>query len=219
MDAIRAEWARRVEAEYRSAAWAAELLTWLIRAALSPDTLALTQRMVADELAHAELGRAVLLAAGGEPEAVYIPRDSLVLPHAPGLPEELRALLVAADLLCCGETVAVPLFAALREGASEPAAVAALDRVLRDEPAHSALGWILLDELLERLGPLGRAWLAPQLPACLERLHRAYGHSGGTCTPTQRAWGLMAPVEYSRVLVQAVEERLRPRFAARGLEL
>ncbi|MCB9762571.1 MAG: ferritin-like domain-containing protein [Alphaproteobacteria bacterium] len=220
MERVRSTWRRRVAAEYRSAAITAELLHWLIALAVSPDTLDRCHRVVADELAHAELSRAVYLAADGDPAAIPIQRGALRLPHAPGQPLELRALAVAADVFCCGETVAVPLFLALRGEDGEVTqadARAALDRIVRDEATHRAFGWTLLDELLERLGEGGRVWLAPQIPGFVQRICEAYRATEDLCTAEQRAWGLMAPARYSAITEVCVAEVIRPRFAARGL--
>jgi hypothetical protein len=158
------EWQKRVRAEYGSASITAELLHWLFRLGVSPDTLQDCQRVVGDELAHAELSREVYLAAGGSDAAIDVSGDHLVLPHAPTSPLLERALLVAADVYCCGETVARPLFREMRRHTTQPVAQRALDRIVKDEARHSELGWALLEELLARADEPARATLAASIP-------------------------------------------------------
>lgn len=221
IDRVRETWRRRVIAEYRSAALTAEMLHGIITLGLSPDTIATCHRIVSDELEHAELSRSVLLAAGGQDSAIAMSRESLSIPHAPGQPLELRLLAATADLFCCGETVALPLFLALRgdeqDGVVEPTAVLALERIVRDEAVHRAFGWELLDELLERCGEPGAAWLRPRVPGFVERILAAYQAEDPGCTPVERGWGLMAPRRYAEITRRCVDEVIRPRFAARGL--
>jgi hypothetical protein len=217
MQAVRRTWAARTLAEYRSSAITAELLHWLITVAVSPDTLDTCHRIVSDELAHADLSREAFLAAGGDASALPLPRESLFLRHAPDEVLELRCLAVAADVYCCGETVAVPLFIALGEKATEPTAVAALERILRDEAVHKAFGWQLLDELLERLGEPGRAWLAPRIPGYIQRIDKTYTAYGTDITPHGAAWGLMPPARFTEVARSCIAEVIRPRFEKRGL--
>src|SRR5689334_11663965 len=64
-DAVRAEWGRRVEAEYRSAAITQHLTLWLIQMGASPDLIDDGLRIVKDELAHARLSHRVHARAGG----------------------------------------------------------------------------------------------------------------------------------------------------------
>lgn len=215
---IQRVWAARTLAEYRSAALTAELQHWLLVIAVSPDTLDVCHRIVSDEITHAELSRDAFLAAGGDPAALPLSRDALSLPHDPGAPLEYRALSVAADLFCCGETVAVPLFLALRERVTAPEAVVALDRIVRDEATHRAFGWTLLDELLERV-PDGVAWLQQRAPLYVDRIADAYDGYGSTTVDQGPEWGLMAPVRYGEITRECIAQVILPRFAQRGVVL
>jgi len=217
MDHIRKTWALRTVVEYRSACHTAELLHWLLVIAVSPDTLEVCHRIVGDEVAHADLSRECYLAAGGDLAALPLSRDELSLRLEQGQPLELRALAVAARIFCCGETVAVPLFLALRERVTEPSAVAALDRIVRDEATHRAFGWQLLDELLERLGEPGRAWLRERTATYMAEIEEAYQAYGTATVAEGPAWGLMAPVRYGEITRTCVAEVIRPRFEKRGL--
>jgi hypothetical protein len=219
MESIRKIWRRRVVAEYSSAAVTAELLHQALILGLSPDTLETCHRIVSDEIAHAELSRDVFLAAGGgEDEVIPIARDGLLSGRGPDDPLELQVLATVADVFCCGETVAVPLFRAIREPTVEPVAVAALDRILRDESIHRAFGWDTLDELLELLGEPGHAWVREHAPGYMNRIREAYRNRGGTqdiCSPTEVRWGRMEPRRYSEITAVCIAEVITPRFESR----
>ena len=78
-DAVRSEWGRRVEAEYRSAAITHHLTLWLIQIGASPDLLHEGLRIVGDELVHAELSFKTFADAGGT-AVPPMSRESLALP-------------------------------------------------------------------------------------------------------------------------------------------
>jgi len=178
-DAVRAEWARRVEAEYRSAAIAQHLTLWLIQMGASPDLIQDGLRIVADELVHAELSHAVFGAAGGQ-SLQPIARESLALKVRPDESLEALVLRYGVDMFCLGETVAVPLFKVLREDCVVPAAREALDRVLKDEVRHRDFGWTLLEYLLElSCTEALRSQLDSELPDMFRRLRRNYAPVGG----------------------------------------
>lgn len=216
-DRVRREWANRVEAEYRSSALTAQLLHRLIVLGVSPDTLATAQRVVSDELAHAEISREVLLAAGGSSAQVRINRRTLELPDVSGTSLEQSTLRLCGRLFCCGETVAVPLFRALREGATVEPAAAALDRILADEAVHRAFGWDLLDELIEIGGEPVRAAAQQWVGGWVDGLRRGYPEGSDACEPADRAWGLMSVHEYAIIREACIRDTILPWFARRGV--
>ncbi|HSN28361.1 MAG TPA: ferritin-like domain-containing protein, partial [Kofleriaceae bacterium] len=194
---------------------------WLIQAGAPPDLIEAGLAIVSDELVHSRMSHEVYLAAGGsEPPAIDrtqlgMPRTSEVL--------ELDILRAAVRVFCLGETVAVPLFAHLRERCTEPTARAALDRILRDEVRHRDFGWDLLDWLST---VVDLAVLPPRLPAMFDELRASYGTGNpvvaedpGTMTEDERAWGLAPPRDYAEILAETIERDYRPRFAARGITI
>jgi len=222
-DAVRREWGRRVEAEYRSAAITQHLTLWLIQMAASPDLIRDGLRIVDDELAHAELSHATFLAAGGE-QIPPISRESLALRTKPG--EELEASVTrwGVEVFCLGETVAVPLFKVLREGCTVPTAREALDRVLKDEVRHRDFGWTLLEYLVELpCEALVRTIVDAELPGMLARVRRNYAPVGGedkTAIPdADRAWGLMPLASYREMVDRTYERDYRPRFSKLGFDI
>ena len=221
-DRIRVEWLRRVEAEYRSAAITQHLVLWLIQIAASPDLLTMGLRIVQDELTHADLSHRTYRAAGGA-EAPVLARETLSLSRRGDEPLEHDVLRVCVETFCLGETVAVPLFSALRSACVAPAAKRALDRVLRDEVRHRDFGWLLLGWLLEHpLGPGMRRLIDAELPGMFERVLAAYAADGDAAddaiTSEEQAWGLMAVARYGEVLHRCARRDYLPRFAKLGID-
>lgn len=186
-------------AEYRSAAHASEVATWLIEVAASPDLVRDALRIVSDELAHAELSAGVLEAAGGSVSGM-VARESLRLPRSE--PVEWALVRAGVELFCLGETVAVPLFRRMLAGATVPVAREALRRIVADEARHRRFGWDLLDWARSSAArPVVEHVLANELPAMLGRVRTAYGEGRRADIPdTWRAWGLIAPAEYAQDL-------------------
>ncbi|HTQ41301.1 MAG TPA: ferritin-like domain-containing protein [Polyangiaceae bacterium] len=218
--AVRAEWARRVEEEYRSASIAQHLTLWLIQIGASPDLVHVGMRIADDEMVHSEMSHAVLEAAGGGGTAP-IPRETLELSRTPGDALERDVTRVAVRVFCLGETVAVPLFRRLREGCTVPVARRALDRVLRDEVRHRDFGWSLLTWLLEHpMAPALRKLAEASLPADFARLRGAYGARPEMTEidAKDRAWGLMSPSEYAAATERTLERDWIPRFGKLGID-
>ena len=110
---VRAEWQRRVQAEYNSAGITHALLGWLLRLGASPTLLHEATRIVDDELVHAEMAFDVLRAAGGG----NISQSALLSPELePQLSLLGNVCSLGVRVFCLGETVAVRLFKRLREG-------------------------------------------------------------------------------------------------------
>ena len=213
---VLSEWRNRAEAEYSSAAVAARVVHNLIATGMPRALIHTGQRIVNDELDHAELSHGVWRALGGEGE-VDVDVARLTPPEGPPL------LLLAEDVLrafCVGETVAVPLFAAMRAGAEHPAVVSALERILRDEAVHRAFGWDALEALLA-LDPQGvPPFMAKRLPDALLSCRRAYvvPHDTQTrLTPEERGTGLIDLHEYEQIVEGCLQESVLPRFARLGI--
>ena len=221
-EVVAAEWRRRVQAEYTSAAIAHQVTLWLIQVGAPPDLLRDGLRIVDDELAHSEMAAGVMAATGVSFAPPAIDGASLILPGG----QDARTALVSSVLrfFCVGESVAVPLFRMLRERTSVPVARRALDRVMRDEPRHRQFGWDVLDWLLLGGEDAVLALVARELPAVLADVVAAYGlptdeASMTDLAPEVAAWGLAARADYGRTLSIALDRDVLPRMAARGVNL
>jgi hypothetical protein len=209
-DRVGTEWSRRIEAEYRSAAVTQHLTLWLIQMGASPDLIRAGLRITSDELRHAALSHRVARAAGAEPRV--IDRGQLQLAGTGSLEEDV--LEACVGIFCLGETVAVPLFKALRQNCTVVPAKKALDRILVDEVRHRDFGWTLLRWLLDGDGTR-REWVENALPRLLADLHESYGRPGreAPLSDGERAWGLMPARQYRQILMRCIERDYRPRFA------
>jgi hypothetical protein len=219
--AVQTEWLRRVEEEYRSASIAHHLTLWLIQIAVSPDLIRAGLRITADEVKHAEMSHEAYRAAGGT-SGLAVARETLGLRRRDDESLEQDVARVTVRVFCLGETVAVPLFRALRDGCTVPAARRVLDRVLRDEVRHRDFGWALLDWLFAMpMAPALRATIEAELPGYFARLRRAYGGDAKhltTIDPVDRTWGLMPPAEYASAVDRTLARDWIPRFAERGID-
>ena len=216
----RQEWANRVRAEYRSAAITAQVLQWCIRFGLPRSLLDTAHRIVGDELDHAELSHACLQALGGGDAPIGLEQAELA-PRVSGdgaLADLLDTLLHG---FLFGETLAVPLFGAMRRETTQPQAHAALDRILRDEAVHRAFGWDLLDALLA-LDAVGvRARLATRLPLTVRDFASTYGSvpEGPPLTDEERAAGLLPSALYRQIFAETCSGDLTRRFGDRGISM
>jgi hypothetical protein len=212
------EWRARVRAEYHSAAITAQLVQWMIVCGLPDELLRTGLRVVHDELDHARLSHEVVCAIGDDaaPEPVDL---AAMCPPTSAL--GIGASLIDGVLrnLCVGETLAVPLFAAMRDRATVPAARAALERIVRDEAVHSQLGWDALDALIA-LDALGTRQHGSALVPILEaEVRRSYvdlpAHT--PLTEAERALGMLEGREYAAIVERSLRDTIRPRLARRGL--
>lgn len=222
-DAVRSEWGRRVEAEYRSSAITQHLTLWLTQMGASPDLIHAGLRIAGDEIDHADLSFQALVAAGGE-GIPPIARESLALPVKAGEPLEATVTRYGVEVFCLGETVAVPLFKVLRQDCSVPAARAALDRVLKDEVRHRDFGWTLLEYLVSLpCEAQVRGLVREELAGMFRRIRRNYAPVGGEdeveIPAEDRAWGLMAIARYREILDRCYERDYRPRFSRLGFDV
>jgi hypothetical protein len=223
-DAVRNEWFRRVQAEYRSAAITQHLGLWLIQIGAPPALIADAGRIVADEMAHAEKSHAVFVAAGGS-GAPPLLRDDLALTRTRG-PLEHDVLRAGVEVFCLGETVAVRLFKRMRQTCTRPIARRALDRILRDEVRHREFGWTLLEWILSTsLSGELRAILSNELDAMLGRLSALYAPGVEAAVrrapfaEADRAWGLIPIEEYARAVGETFARDYVPRFGVAGVKL
>ncbi len=213
------EWLRRVEAEYTSAAITASYVQWLIRIGAPPELIRDGLRIVDDELEHASLSHVVAKDAGCD-DRPRLAQERLGLERA-DVTLEVDALLVAVETFCLGETVAVPLFVAMRKDCTVASARAALDRIVVDEVRHRDFGWSCLDWFTQAFGDDARGHVERALPAMMARLRRNYGQPGDAPSADTEgrdaAWGLLPVARYAEILARCIERDYLPRFAALGI--
>jgi hypothetical protein len=213
-ESVRTEWRSRIEAEYRSATIVHHLTLWLMQLGAPPELLRAGLRIAADELKHAELSHHCFVAAGGVGGPV-LPRETLGLTRRANDRLELDVARIVVEMFCLGETVAVPLFKLLREGATIAPARKALDRILVDEVRHRDFGWLGLEWLLSlpEEQPI-RALIDAELPRYFAQVRRNYASAtNAEITEEERSWGLMAPATYKHAAERTLTRDWVPRFA------
>ncbi|MBL8916659.1 MAG: ferritin-like domain-containing protein [Archangium sp.] len=170
--AARTTWTEATFQEHRTGAACAATLQALIAARAPIDLVAMASRFTLDEMVHVEMcARLAQLLGGGAPIA-YDPKGIIVLPSP-----ELSATLAAAELVvrnfCVGEALSIPILRGSWHAARQPLIKAILARIVKDEAAHGAFGWIFLDWVDEQLTEADRLHLAKQaaltMDAVIER--------------------------------------------------
>jgi hypothetical protein len=211
-------WASQVVSEYQSAALTAGLLHQLILIGAPDPLVRVAHRVVTDELDHALLCHETLLAYGGGDVPVAV-EPGVPLPIAT-LDELLpTAMATIVRTFCFGETIAVPLFAAMRREATGPA-LKVLDRIVQDEAVHSKLGWDALDWLIDGYGAPIRILVAAHLPEILEGFEVLYGRRKiEELDADDRAAGLLPASLYREVLHATVRRTILPRLVSRGVSI
>jgi hypothetical protein len=127
--------------------------------------------------------------------------------------------------LCLGETLALRIVHHLRGNAIEPRARAALDRVVRDEPRHAALGWETLDWLLDSPSEDAvRQNIETELPTWIMSLRDSFAGPNVEphlldLAPDDFDWGLASPDTHRAIFEQTLEKDWQPRLSRRGFQL
>lgn len=214
----RQEWRARVRAEYHSAAITAQLVHWMIVCGLPPELIRTGQRVVSDELDHARLSHDVVCAIGDDeaPEPVDL---GAMCPTTSPLGIGASLLEGVLRSLCVGETLAVPLFAAMRDQATHPVARAALERIVADEAVHSRFGWDVLDALIA-LDPQGScSHGATLMPGIAAEVRRSYVDlpPHAPLTPGEAALGMLSGEAYAAITLHSLRDTIGPRLARRGM--
>ena len=168
--AARRSWTEGTYTEYRTAAAFTALLQAMLQARAPVDLIGMAGSFVADEMLHVELNARVAMELGGG--APYLVDMDRLLPTSHAREPLERALELAIQICCVGETLSVPLLVGAARSATHPLTRAVLGRLARDERPHAELGWLLLawaqprldDAARVRLSHIARAALASSLP-------------------------------------------------------
>ncbi len=212
--AVRATWARRAAAEYRSAAIAGEMLHWVISLGVPTQIVALVHEMVADELAHANLSRDVHAAAGGQAAEVVVRRSDLSFGLFTAESLERRALAAAFSEFVVHESIALEAFRAMSSGPLVPAVRRCVRTVIRDEARHRRSGALLFHTLVTQLDEA--EWLREWIPVAIQHVAGAYV-AGSNVTHDERQWGLLDQPAYDRARHRALSTYVAQQVAKLGL--
>ena len=204
MQRIATFWGDQVVAEYGSAAISALFSQWLLKVGASPDLVKQCLDIAKDEVDHAQLCHQVLLASGHPIEPAL---SEAVLQLDPVYDDFRKDVLaIWLRVYCLGETVAVPLFSAMKKQTTQPEALQAYARILHDEPRHSGFGWLGL-AWANATWPETVKWLPELFPQALRAIAMDYYVTQTAPQPlssTERAWGLLPQEDYGHIFEKAV---------------
>jgi len=213
MQRIQEFWLEQTIAEYNSSARTVHLAHWMQHIAMSPDLIRDAIRIADDEMVHAQLCYATAVDAG---YSSALPEDQFSLSLVE-TSDDLRYsfLNVLVESYCFGETVAVPLFSAMRQETQQESALTVYNRVLEDEPRHAAFGWLTLAWCDEHWSET-REWLTTIVPSALLAMKAAYV-TDETFKPSlsdeEHRWGMMDPSRYNEILFQSAKKTFSNRLS------
>lgn len=201
---LAAYWWQAGREEHASVAAFSELSLQLMALGAGPELLHAAHQAAIDELKHAERCLALASAYAGKP---LVPGPLAISALSPAVAPMALALTALRDG-CYGEAVAGRQAAAAAAAASDPAVVATLQCIARDEAAHAALGWRVvafcrtLDERVDE----SLAEAAQALPLL--------GNQADPLTPSDaaRAHGMLSSHE-TNAIARAVARELAERVA------
>ena len=219
MERIQHFWLEQTVAEYASSAITVQYVHWLQRVGASPELVKQGLRIADDEMNHAELAYAIAVEAGST-QAPEIDDEALCpkVRHDP-----LRKAVFQRNLrfYCLGETLAVPLFRAMRESSKQASVIATYDQILKDEGRHSSYGWLGLAWMIENWEEASQ-WLVELLPILLEELIEQYTASDEyipELSIKERTWGMLPKAEYEKIVWQTIRQTYAKKFSTYNIDL
>ncbi|NQZ33170.1 MAG: ferritin-like domain-containing protein [Oceanospirillaceae bacterium] len=219
MNRLQQFWFNQAVAEYTSSARTVELCHWMQQLSISPDLIRDAIRIADDEMVHAQICFDVSQAVGCTKK---LPIESMRLHLEREFESHAKSLLlVIVQSYCFGETVAVPLFSAMRKSASEPAVITVFDRILEDEPRHAKFGWLTLAWCYENL-PQTKQWLPQIVPIALSRMRVAYQNHppfAPALSEQELAWGIFPRELYGDILEKTIQKTFNQRLVHYGINL
>jgi len=218
MNVVQYTWHRQSRTEYMAAALTSQMLHWLITLGLNPDLLVRGARVVRDEIRHAAICHELYLHVGGEAKQMPVKPSQLWHSDDPKAPVHLRAITAAGEL-ACEESVALSVFRARLENATDPMAREVCEVILRDEATHRAYAWSVLEALIALQGlDAVRDWARPRIAWWLRiYLTAKLRPNEPEYSPEQLGFGLIDRRSHWTMMRATVEEDVIPRFQSLGL--
>ena len=142
--AARTSWTRAAFQEHRTGVAMALAVKALMEARAPLDLIALATRFPLDELVHVELCSRMAMELGGAIPIVHDP-ERLVIRPLEGVDPLLRCADLVVRFFCVGEALSIPMLRGTMRASEHPLPRAVLGRIVRDEAAHGAFGWMFLD--------------------------------------------------------------------------
>jgi hypothetical protein len=195
-------WARIGAAEYASIAGFQRFAMDLMANGAPPDLIVSAQRAALDELRHARLAFTLASAFADAP----IGPGALDLPAAIPIHRSLTELAVAtAQEGCTVETLSTCLLAEALDRATDPAVIAALTQMRRDEDRHATLAWRTLQWAISQDPRIAGPVDAALERAIAELATEGFAHPGGL-----ERFGLLRPSQAEACRSAAIRVILEP---------
>lgn len=213
--ALSAAWLADGLFEHASIASFARFTMELLAVGAPPELLALAQDAAKDEIVHARLCFGLASLHGGE----VVGPAALDVSGGAARTRLADVAEAAAEEGCVGETLSALCARAALEGASDPSARDALERIAEDEEAHAALAWRFVAWALAR----GDAETTRRVRRVFDEARRGVDlePAGGAPEPAPgvdpealRAHGRLSSAERAGVLRRGLEEVVAPCAAA-----
>ena len=150
VQAARRAWTRAAYQEFRTGTACALTLKALYECRAPLDLIAMATRFPLDELVHVELCSRLAMELGGGIPLVHDPEHMVVEPLS-GVDPILRCADLVVRFFCVGEALSIPMLRGTWHASQHPLPKAVLGRIVKDEAAHGAFGWLFLDWALPHL--------------------------------------------------------------------
>ena len=212
-------WTAAAFQEHRTAAACAATLRALVAVRAPLDLLALAARFPLDELVHVELCARMAMQLGGATELIHDPDDLWFDPD-----RSLSPMVRAGDLVvryfCVSEAISIPVLRETCRAAVHPLSKAVLARIVRDEAAHGAFGWMFLDWALPHIDQAGIAVLTAAAEDALRQLRRTWDEirrRPPVIASEVNALGWLETAEYLTLVDRSLESNVLAPLRRRGI--
>ncbi len=213
----RATWTEAAFQEHRTGAACAATLQALITARAPVDLVAMASRFALDEMVHVELCARLASMLGGGAPLQYDPKEIIVLPD-PALSPKLAAAELVVRNFCVGEALSVPVLRGSWHAARQPLIRAVLARIVKDEAAHGAFGWLFLDWAEDALTAGELAHLARQAALTVDAVLERWAAIRVRDEDDEQRLGWMESKSYLALARQSLQKSVLEPLAARGID-
>ncbi len=218
IQAARRIWTEATFQEHRTGAACAATLQALIAARAPIDLVAMASRFALDEMVHVELCARLAQAFGGGAPLSYDPKQIIALPD-PSRSTKLQASELVVRNFCVGEALSIPILRGSWHAARQPLIKAILGRIVKDEAAHGAFGWLYLDWALEHHDEADRTHLAREaartIDAIIERWKEIPSNEDET---DEQRLGWMESRSYVELARRSLQKAVLEPLVARGID-
>lgn len=219
--AARTAWTRAAFQEYRTGTACALTVKALMECRAPLDLIAMATRFPLDELVHVELCSRLAMELGGGIPIIHDPERMIIEPLS-GVDPVLRCADLVVRFFCVGEALSIPMLRGTWHASQHPLPKAVLGRIVRDEAAHGAFGWLFLDWALPLLEERDLPRLAEAADDTIEKVKENWRYlSEQPSDPTSavHALGWMKTDAYLALANKSLERNVLAPLRKRGIPI